>query len=413
MTERTFEGLWADLAPVGRDKHSGGYRRFAWSREDSMLREWFDGECEALGLDVVEDRAGNQWAWWGEPDRTPGVATGSHLDSVPDGGAFDGPLGVVSSLLAVRRLKESGFAPARPIGVVNFVDEEGARFGVACAGSRLITGAVTAERALGLRDTDGVTMAQAWERAGREPSDLGRDDAALARLACFVEVHVEQGRALVDLPRDAAGDPFGAAVAVGTDIWPHGRFRADLPGHADHAGTTALGDRDDALVKAARFIEQVRAAATSRDDGAARRVVATVGKLDVTPGGINAIASHVTAWVDARGVREDDVRAAIDEIAGRAAELGGEWREESWTPTTPFDADLVARVHRTLGEGVPMLGTGAGHDAGILANHGIPSVMLFVRNPTGTSHSPEEFAQTDDCLRGVDALVRVLEDLAS
>ena len=170
MTERTFEGLWADLAPVGRDKHSGGYRRFAWSREDSTLREWFGGECEALGLDVVEDRAGNQWAWWGDPDRTPGVATGSHLDSVPDGGAFDGPLGVVSSLLAVRRLKESGFAPARPIGVVNFVDEEGARFGVACAGSRLITGALTAERALGLRDTDGVTMAQAWERA--RPSAL-------------------------------------------------------------------------------------------------------------------------------------------------------------------------------------------------------------------------------------------------
>ena len=108
MTERTFEGLWADLAPVGRDKHSGGYRRFAWSREDSMLREWFDGECEALGLDVVEDRAGNQWAWWGEPDRTPGVATGSHLDSVPDGGVASssarreppGPLPGVSSLIS-------------------------------------------------------------------------------------------------------------------------------------------------------------------------------------------------------------------------------------------------------------------------------------------------------------------------
>src|SRR5690606_3864903 len=106
------------------------------------LREWFAGECAARGLDLVEDRIGNQWAWWGDPDSAPGVATGSHLDSVPDGGAYDGPLGVVSALAAVDSLREQGVRPTRPLAVVNFADEEGARFGVACAGSRVITGAM-------------------------------------------------------------------------------------------------------------------------------------------------------------------------------------------------------------------------------------------------------------------------------
>lgn len=403
----SFEKLWHELQPVGRDGRSGGYRRFAWTREDHTLREWFLGQCAELGLDVTEDRAGNQWAWWGDPDAAPGqgVATGSHLDSVPDGGAYDGPLGVVSSLLAVRALKAKGFEPSKPIAVVNFVDEEGARFGVACAGSRIITGALDADRACSLTDADGLSMAEAWQRAGRDPHALGSDPETLARVGVFVELHVEQGRALIDME--------DAPVAIGTDIWPHGRFRADLPGRADHAGTTALGNRDDALLKAATFIEATREAAATRDRSAegAERVVATVGKMDIVPGGINAIPSHVTAWVDARGSREEDVRAVVAELDERARALGGSWKQESWTPTTPFDSGLVERLNSTLG-GVPLLGTGAGHDAGILANHGVPTAMLFVRNPTGTSHSPEEYAESDDCARGVDALVTVLEELA-
>jgi len=113
------------------------------------MREWFSGECATRGLDLIEDRMGNQWAWWGDPDSSAsgGVATGSHLDSVPDGGGFDGPLGVVSGLLAIDRLRSDGFTPRRPIGVVNFVDEEGARFGVSCAGSRVITGVLSPDRA--------------------------------------------------------------------------------------------------------------------------------------------------------------------------------------------------------------------------------------------------------------------------
>ncbi len=141
-------GCGATSPGIGRHPGTGGYRRFAWTREDADLREWFAGEAAARGLDVVDDRAGNLWAWWGDPDRAladgtgPGVVLGSHLDSVPDGGAFDGPLGVVSALAAVDALRHRGFTPARPLGVALFGDEEGARFGVACAGSRLLTGAL-------------------------------------------------------------------------------------------------------------------------------------------------------------------------------------------------------------------------------------------------------------------------------
>ena len=249
-----FDELWADLAPVGRDPRSGGYRRFAWTDADLTLREWFAGACAARGLDVTEDRFGNQWAWWGDPDATPAVVTGSHLDSVPDGGAYDGPLGVVSGLAAVDRLRTEGFEPARPIGVVNFADEEGARFGVACAGSRVITGAMASERALGLSDGDGVTLAEALRRTGRRPEQVGRDEEALARVGCFVELHVEQGRGLVDLDR---------SVGVGRDIWPHGRWRFDVTGEANHAGTTRITDRRDALLAAAELVVAARSAATA------------------------------------------------------------------------------------------------------------------------------------------------------
>ena len=395
-----FERMWADLTTVGRAS-TGGYRRFAWTAEDHTLREWFAGECAARGLDLVEDRMGNQWAWWGDPDADgPGIVTGSHLDSVPDGGAYDGPLGVVSALAAVDALRASGFRPNRPIAVVNFGDEEGARFGVACAGSRVITGAMTAERALSLTDTDGVSMAEALRTAGRSPERIGRDDETLRRIGQFVELHVEQGRVLADL------DPATSAVAIGTDIWPHGRWRIDLPGMANHAGTTALAHRQDAMLSAAEVVLAARAAAT------ANGCVATTGKIAVEPGGVNAIPSHVRLWLDARGSGQNAVRATVSAIEEAAGRLGGTMTEESWTDSTRFDDDLSGRLRRILGQETPMLGTGAGHDAGVLATAGISTSMLFVRNPTGVSHSPDEFAERDDCLRGVEALTAVVKDLA-
>jgi beta-ureidopropionase / N-carbamoyl-L-amino-acid hydrolase len=394
----TFDGLWSALEPIGHDAGTGGYRRYAWTRVDATLREWFADEAAARGLDLVTDRAGNQWAWWGDPDAAvaagrPGVVIGSHLDSVPDGGAFDGPLGVVSALAVIDALRAKGFVPSRPIGVARFVDEEGARFGIACAGSRLITGRLDADTARGLRDADGVTMAEAMTAAGHDTADVGPDDETLRRVGTFVELHIEQGRGLMDL---------GRPVAVASASWPHGRWRIDLEGEANHAGTTRLEDRHDPMLALAATVLAARAAASEQG------CVATVGKVRVEPNGVNAIPSRVTAWLDARGPAEAGVRAVVEAVSSQS---GGSVVEESWTPETAFDVSLTHRLSGLLDE-APILATGAGHDAGVLAAAGLSTAMLFVRNPTGISHSPLEFAEPEDCHRGVEALTMVTEDLA-
>jgi beta-ureidopropionase / N-carbamoyl-L-amino-acid hydrolase len=384
-----FDRMWADLAPVGRDPGTRGYRRFAWTRIDATLREWFAGEASARGLEVTPDRAGNLWAWTGDPDAEPGLVLGSHLDSVPDGGAFDGPLGIVSAFAALDLLRARGWSPRRPVGVACFADEEGARFGVACAGSRLLTGVLDPDRARALTDDDGTTMAEALSAAGQDAAALGRDDEALRRVGTFLELHVEQGRAL------------DAPVGVASSIWPHGRWRLDLRGRADHAGTTRLADRDDPMLALATVIQEARAAAGRHG------ALATVGKVRVEPNGVNAIPSAVTAWLDTRGPAEDAVRAVVADV-GRAA--GTQPVEESWTPSTDFDPPLRDRLAALLA--APVLPTGAGHDAGILSAAGIPAAMLFVRNPTGVSHSPAEHAEPADCSAGVAALTRAIEALA-
>ncbi|MCO1657474.1 allantoate amidohydrolase [Pseudonocardia humida] len=387
--------MWGELEQLGR-AGTGGYRRYAWTPEDARLREWFAGQSAARGLDLVQDRAGNQWAWWGDPDADgPGVAVGSHLDSVPDGGAFDGPLGVVSALAAVDALRESGVRPTKPLAVVHFGDEEGARFGIACAGSRLLTGALDADRARGLTDGDGVRMAEAMAAAGLDVSHVGRDDETLRRIDSFVELHVEQGRAMVDMD---------APVAVGSAIRPHGRWRYELPGEANHAGTTLLADRRDPMLAMAAVVLAARAAAVRHD------TVATCGKLRVEPNGVNAIPSRVTGWLDARGPVPEGVLATVADVTAAVEEHGGRVEQESWTGVTRFDADLAAELAGLLG-GVPVLDTGAGHDAGILSAAGVRTAMLFVRNPTGVSHSPLEHAEPDDCEAGVRALSTVLASL--
>ncbi|MET0693456.1 MAG: allantoate amidohydrolase [Propionibacteriaceae bacterium] len=398
---RSFDRMWSDLTDVGRDP-AGGYARFAWTAEDALLREWFAAQGQSRGLDLTRDRNGNSWAWWGDPDAAAGggVVFGSHLDSVPQGGAFDGPLGVVSALAALDRLRAAGFVPERPIGIACFTDEEGARFGVACAGSRLLTGVLDAGWAHRARDTDGISWAEAARSAGHDVAHLGRDDETLSRVGTFVELHVEQGRGLVDLDQ---------AVAVGREIWPHGRFRVDLAGRADHAGTTRLADRQDPMLDLARLVLEARAAAVRHD------AVATVGKVAIDPGAVNAIPAHVTAWLDARGADERRVRRLIADLQ----QTPGLERlvQESWTGATVLDPDLAAQLAAVIAADadagtVPVLPTGAGHDAGILSTAGIPSAMLFVRNPTGVSHSPEEFAEAADCHRGVAALATVMEHLA-
>ncbi|WP_233507134.1 allantoate amidohydrolase [Spongiactinospora gelatinilytica] len=385
-----FDGMWVAVADVGRDAR-GGYLRDAWSAADLELREWFRQEAGRRGLDLREDRNGNLWAWWGDPEARPGVVTGSHLDSVRQGGAYDGPLGVVSAFAAIDLLREQGVRPGVPLGVACFTDEEGARFGVPCMGSRLLTGVVEPDRARGLTDDDGDTMADVLRRAGRDPAALGADPETRRHIGAFVELHVEQGRALVDMD---------APIGVATSIWPHGRWRLDFAGRADHAGTTRLADRDDPMIPFAEAVLSARTAAERRG------VVATVGKVRVSPGSANAIPGHVTAWLDVRGEDEHAVRDLVAEV-GAGARVGC----ESWSPRVEFDPALAARLAAALG-GAPLIGTGAGHDAGILAAAGVPTAMVFVRNPTGISHSPEEHAEPADCHAGVAALADAIKELA-
>lgn len=386
--------LLDDLDDVGRDPRSGGYRRHVWTAADAELRAWFGQEAERRGLDLVEDANGNQLAWWGAG---PGaVLVGSHLDSVPDGGRFDGPLGVTSAFEAVDRIRSGGHVPRRPVVIANFAEEEGSRFGIACLGSRLAIGALDPDRARALVDQDGTSLAEAMREHGRDPRLLGRQ-SWIDDVSAFVELHVEQGRALAALE---------APVGVGSTIWPHGRWRLDLTGCADHAGTTRMTDRRDPMIP---FAEAVLAA--RREAGPAR---ATFGRVEVAPNGTNAIPSRVRAWLDARAETQQEVDVLVQAIldaarrSGRANGVDVVVDQESRSDAVVFDLSLRERLAELLR--APVLATAAGHDAGVLSAH-LPTAMLFVRNETGVSHSPAEHADAADCEAGVDALARVLRNL--
>jgi N-carbamoyl-L-amino-acid hydrolase len=416
----TFAAMWAELAAIGRDPTTGGYRRAGWTPAERAAQAWFLDQCSRRGLSVESDAIGNVVAWW-RPDpgrRDPGVVTGSHLDSVPDGGAFDGPLGVVSGLAAVDRLRGDGFVPARPIGIAVFVEEEGSRFGLPCLGSRVATGQIGGDRVLALRDRDGVGLVAAAEEVGHglDPDELGPSDLP-ALLDPFVELHVEQGRWLAD---------GTAAVGVATGIWPHGRWRLELSGRADHAGTTRMGDRADPMLTAAFAAlsanKQARLAEARTDPPGGAR--ATVGRVEPVPNATNAVPAAVRLWLDARAEHQPALDAlvatVVAQVEDRAARDGTQLSvaRESASPAVTFDPELRGRLARVVGAALggdgpaPVLPTAAGHDAGVLAAAGVPTAMLFVRNPTGVSHSPAEHAEPDDCAAGVEALAAVLADLA-
>jgi N-carbamoyl-L-amino-acid hydrolase len=418
-----LSAMLTELEEIGR-RPSGGFDRFAWTDEDRRLRAWFASKASARGLSLECDRNGNLFAWW-LPDGTDvataqhAIVTGSHLDSVPGGGGYDGPLGVISGLLAIDVLAGGAGVLRHPIAVAMMADEEGARFSVACVGSRLMTGALSGDAARALTDRAGmrldevlalqrfVTAAEAPIGSSAigplvpDPDHLGADHERLARIAAFVELHIEQGRGLADL--DA---PLGLA----TEIWPHGRYRCRVVGEANHAGTTRLEDRHDPVLVAAEVIVATRRIAERCG------AHATFGRLEVVPNAVNAVASEVDAYLDARApstsVLTELVAAVTGELEAAAVrhQVEATVVAESVTEAVRFDEALRAELRSVLGH-VPELGTAAGHDAGILAA-AVPTAMLFVRNPTGVSHSPAEAVSIGDAVAGVVALAEVLSHLA-
>ena len=370
------------------------------------MREWFSGCAAQRGMDVEEDRNGNLWAWWMPPgwsgDPTDAFVTGSHLDSVPDGGAFDGPLGVVSAFAAIDVVRERGVVPRVPVAVVAFSDEEGARFGVACVGSQLSTGALSAEKARGLRDVHGMTLGEAMTKAGRTPEHLGVDPQLADRVGVFVELHVEQGRALdlVDRP-----------IAVASAIWPHGRWQFTFGGEANHAGTTRLADRHDPMLAFASSVHAARSLAAAHD------AVATFGKVIVAPNGANAIPSSVHAWLDARAADEATLRSLVDKITAEARqhaaadgiELGV--TAESVTPIVEFPGGSAGTAATRAGP--PRRHPGAAHPGRPRRRHPVASGAdrnVVRTQPNRSVALAEEFAESERLQPGAVALADVMAD---
>jgi N-carbamoyl-L-amino-acid hydrolase len=403
VSAATVTGLLSEIAATGTDALRGGYTRPVYSTAELDLRTWFIEQATKRGLAVETDRNGAIWAWWDVPggDRSNSLVTGSHLDSVPGGGAFDGPLGVASALVAVDILKARIAIPTRPLAVVVFPEEEGSRFGVACLGSRLMTGAIDPDKARNLRDPDGATFADVARANGLDPRFVGRDEQLLGQIGAFIELHVEQGRGLIDLDQP---------IAIASSILGHGRWRLSVRGQGNHAGTTLMADRHDPMVSASRMVVAIRDIA--RNQAHAR---ATVGRLQPVPGGTNVIASRVDFWLDVRHPDDAVTAAVVESIHSQAQVIAAEegcsveLREESLSPTVHFDPGLQKELQLALPR-APLLDTGAGHDAGVLAPF-VPTAMVFVRNPSGVSHSPEEHVVDDDAETGAQTLADALQGL--
>jgi beta-ureidopropionase / N-carbamoyl-L-amino-acid hydrolase len=396
-----YRRLFAELAGIGGGP--SGWNRLAWGPLEDDARSWFLASASSLGLEVEQDGAGNLWAVEAEAGSEPLVCAGSHVDTVLDGGAFDGALGVVAALVAVEAVRRESRAPRRPLAVGCMVDEEGPRFDAAIFGSRMLCGELEIEPLLARVDRDGQSLGELAAARGVTAASLATAPGWLERVALWLEVHIEQGVALADVP---------AVLGIASGLAPRERWRATFRGSANHAGTTPMAGRRDALVAAARTIVAADALAAS-EPGA----VATVGRIDARPGASNVIPGDSVISLDVRardGAALARVRDGVFAAAGRTDGVEVSWSRESADEGSLFDGDLravLASAAAELGVTATDLWAYAGHDAGVLARH-VPAAMLFVRNPTGVSHHPEELAAEDDCLAGCAVLATALAELA-
>jgi N-carbamoyl-L-amino-acid hydrolase len=391
ITAAELEALLSDLVPIGLDE-AGATTRLAWTDEDERAAGWFARRAEAIGRTLERDPAGNLWACPDTPP--PWWAVGSHLDSVRDGGRFDGALGVAAGFAVAERL---------PVAVVSFADEEGARFNTPTFGSRALVGRLDVDDALARIDDRGVTLGDAMASAGVDPERVAGAPAWLDRLAGFLELHIDQTRDLA-----AARAPAGVVTRLAARL----RLQVELAGRADHAGTTPREERHDALAAAARVI--VRA-----DGEAAQRLgmVFTAARMEVEPNSPTTVPSLVRVWLDARAPEPETVeswREAVgDEIARVADEagVGHATRVAAWSLGTEFPGAVVDALGGALRRGAPRLVCYAGHDAGVIAA-ARPAGMVLVRNETGISHSPDEEVSLDDAAVAANALLAAAGELA-
>jgi N-carbamoyl-L-amino-acid hydrolase len=394
-----------DLAQFGA-RPDGGVNRQALSPEDIAGRAQFITWCEEQGYACSSDAVGNLFVRRAgtDPYADP-VLTGSHLDSQPTGGKFDGAFGVLAGLEALQALDDTGIITRRPVEVVAWTNEEGSRFQPGCMGSSVFIGATGMEDILGCRDRDGVLVADALAQTLAAAPNLPRRSMAFP-IAAYVECHIEQGPIL-----EQAGKTIGIVTGIQGYRW----FAVEVRGQEAHSGTTPRRAQKDALKAASAMVNALETLMIDESD----TLRFTIGRFEVEPGSPNVVPGRVFFTIDMRHPDQAVLaaRAAAVEATCRAAAGTCEVTvtQTFATPPIAFDGavvDLVAETADRLGLPSMRLGSGAGHDAGYMARV-CPSAMIFVPCEKGISHHPAEFATSADLAAGTRVLADMLADLAN
>ncbi len=401
--------LLADLEQLAAIGAAGGagITRTAFSEQDARARAWYAGQVAAAGLALRTDGLGNMFVHDpGSAAIGPAVWSGSHLDTVPSGGAYDGALGAVAALECVRRIAELGIPLSRPVGAVVFSDEEGAF--ASLLGSSAMRRPFTHEELEAMRDRDDRPLLDAlasWPWSTGAPEDTALDPAVVHR---FVELHIEQGPVL---------EREGTDIGVVTGIVALGGARLEFLGRTDHAGTMPMPDRADALVAASDFVARVPDVVAVTAPGA----VATCGMLAVSPGAANVVPGRVSLSLDFRDPEVAVVEAlgaALESAAGEVADrhgLGLVWRGAPLIPSSPLDEGVRSTIRAgatARGLSVRDLPSGAGHDSQNMARLARTG-MIFVPSVGGRSHSPAELTLPADLVNGANVLLETMIRLAS
>jgi N-carbamoyl-L-amino-acid hydrolase len=398
-----LKDLLLGLAEFGKNPE-GGVTRVAFTREDQAARDWLIERMKEAGLEVWVDPAANIHGRrpGGDASR-PVILFGSHIDSVPKGGNFDGDVGSMGSLEVMRTLKDEKAVTRHPFEMVVWSNEEGVHYGKGVFGSRMAARGPDAGE-LEAKDEDGVTLAEWLRRYGLDPGRIGEARLDPARVASYIELHIEQGGVL---------DRGGVQIGVVQGIVGIDRYHVTLEGFANHAGTTPMAERRDALVAAARLILAVREEVMARSG----RQVGNVGYVQVLPGAPNVVPGLVRLPVELRDLRRDVIDDMAGRVRARAEAIGKEagvaftmerYANDEPALTDPGLQDLIETSARAAGYSTLRLPSGAGHDAQSLGRAGIRIGMIFVPSKGGISHSPRELTEWDDVTRGAEVLYRVL-----
>lgn len=386
-----------DLSRFGANA-DGGVDRVAFSDADLEARAWTSELMRSVGLDVSVDLAGNVWgSRRGADPALPPLVIGSHIDSVPNGGNYDGPVGTLGALEVAVTLSEAGVRTRHPLRVVVFANEEGGK-----TGSRALIGEVL-PRELALPSASGLTIGEGLRRIGGDPDRLEEARLRPGSMAAFLELHVEQGAIL---------ESEGIQIGVVEGIVGIVRWQVVVEGETNHAGTTPMALRRDALVAAARFVDLVHRTALQGPG----RQVATVGRLQVEPGTPNVIPGRVVLSLEVRDLSMEGIEAVYTELSRSAAVIAEEtgtvfsfdrFYTSRAAPAAPVCRQAVADAARALGFTSRDMPSGAGHDAQSMAAL-CPMGMVFVPSVGGISHAPNEFTEPEMVTRGADVLLQAL-----